>query len=65
MTWNLALGLSVSLNLVLWVRSALVSWRYEQDVDSAYRQGRREGWFDAMRHMPGPSRDKDSKHFLN
>ena len=64
MTIALALGLSVSLNLVLWIRSALVSWRYEQDVESAYRQGRREGWFDAARHLP-VDRDRPSNHFLN
>lgn len=60
----LALGVSLSLNAVLWIRGALVSWRYEQNVEAAYRQGRREGWFDAVRHVP-VQRDKGSKHFLN
>ena len=52
MSARLLLGASVSLNVVLWLRYATVKWRAEVDRDSAYRQGKRDGWFDAVRHLP-------------
>jgi len=58
---RLWLGVSVALNVVLWVRLQLARWHAEQDVDSAYRQGRWDGWFDAARHIPvGRARSGDN-----
>jgi len=63
-TWQVALAASLSLNLVLWLRGAIIAWRSEEDIEIAYRQGKREGWFDALRHVQ-VGRDQASKHFLN
>jgi len=52
MTLRLALGVSISLNVVLYVRLLLARWHAEQEIRQAQIEGRREGWFSALRHVP-------------
>lgn len=64
MTLRLALGVSISLNVALYVRLLLVRWHAEQEVRNAQIEGRREGWFAALRHLP-VGRDRSGGHHLN
>lgn len=54
------LAVSVAANVALWSRLSVARWR----VESAYREGQREGWFTAARHAQ-LDRDSGSDHFLN
>jgi len=61
---RLWLGVSVALNVVLWVRLLLVRWHAAEEIRSAQIEGRREGWFAALNHLP-VGRDHSHGNHLN
>lgn len=50
--------LATSTSLVLAVRLAVLKWVAEEACKNAYHRGKREGWYSAMRLIPG----HDSSH---
>lgn len=60
MTVKVLLAVSLTTNLALWSRLSVARWRLE----SAYREGQRDGWFTAARHAQ-LDRDGGSDYFLN
>ena len=64
MTLRLALGVSMAVNVGLYVLLLLVRWHADEEIRNAQIEGRREGWFAALRHLP-VGRDQSSGNHLN